>query len=308
MADKDDGEETASRGADWEVVSLTASAYAAAPGPKQVESQDDEKVVSVGGDKAETSDAVFMSSHFVFPPSQHENLPLESENTEISDEKRVEDAVSELVEEEGAKADTKDKGNLNVKNLSDSDEIPAINFTDEKFKDFEGSTALQGLNLAEKEESIYGTANFSSFHSSATMGASTTVDESRVLTEPEDYSDSALDSDTPHLPKHVDEDDYDGSGLPGAAWWKKRAASLYAHAKEANTFWSIFVAAAVMGIVIIGQQWQQERWQVLHYKWQFGINDEKMSRMLGPLSRFKDVIVGGNRRGSFIRGSASPER
>lgn len=41
----------------------------------------------------------------------------------------------------------------------------------------------------------------------------------------------------------------DGSGC-GVSY-----GDLYAHTKEKNTFWSIFVVAALMGIVTIGQQW-----------------------------------------------------
>ena len=77
MADNEEGEENTSRGAEWEVVSLTASTYAAAPGPEEVELKDDENGNTYGEDgAAETSRAMFMSGHFVFPPSLHENLPL----------------------------------------------------------------------------------------------------------------------------------------------------------------------------------------------------------------------------------------
>lgn len=65
-------------------VSLIASAYAAAPGPTEVEQEDDVRGNAYG--EAETSRASFMSDHFVFPPSQHENLPLEPEDGEIHEE------------------------------------------------------------------------------------------------------------------------------------------------------------------------------------------------------------------------------
>ncbi|KAI3703192.1 hypothetical protein L1987_73095 [Smallanthus sonchifolius] len=133
------------------------------------------------------------------------------------------------------------------------------------------------------------------------MGESNIDDEDRVLVESVESSGSSSGSNDPNFPKHTEEDNYDGSGLPYAAWWKKQVAALYAHAKETNTFWSIFIAAAVMGLVIIGQQWQQERWQVLHHRWRSGVYDEKFGRMVGPISRFKDAIVGGNRRGFSIR-------
>ncbi|CBI40392.3 unnamed protein product, partial [Vitis vinifera] len=242
MADNEEGEETTSRGNEWEVVSLTASAYAAAPGPKGIEMSDDGKSNTFKGNEAETSHAMFLSGHFVFPPSQHENLPLEPDDTEIHNEHGSEDVIPESnVEKEG--------------------------------------TALKGLNLVDKEPDIYSAAKFSSLHSEPTIGGSTTYDGNTVI------------------PDLVEP--------PELAWWKRRAASFYGHAKEANAFWSIFIAAAVMGLVILGQRWQHERWQVLQLKWQFGVNDEKMGRMLGPIIRLKDVIVGGNRRGSFIRGSST---
>ncbi|CAK9143829.1 unnamed protein product [Ilex paraguariensis] len=163
MADNEDREEITSRGNEWEVVSLTASTYAAAPGPKQ---NDDEKDTAVGENESETSHAMVMSGHFIFPPRQRE--------------------------EEGGISNTKEEENWNFKGLAESDDFSGIQFFDEK--------------------------------------------------------DSDVDSDISHFPKNSDEDKYDGSDLPCKAWWKRQASSLYAHAKEANTFWSIFVAAAVMGL------------------------------------------------------------
>ena len=86
--------------------------------------------------------------------------------------------------------------------------------------------------------------------------------------------DCYVDPDFPNFQKPIEGDKYDDADLPCEAWWKRHAFSVYAHAKEANTVWSIFLAAAVMGLVIIGHQWQHERWQVLRLRWQFDINDE----------------------------------
>ncbi|XP_020554467.1 ATG8-interacting protein 1 isoform X4 [Sesamum indicum] len=226
MADNEEGGEAAPRGNEWEVVSLTASAYAAAPGPQQVESINDNQ-------------------------------------------------------DDGGKSALKDEENVSIRELM-TDEFPGIQIFDDK--------------------------EFSSFHCESTIPKSDTVEEGGET----DYSlvpeDHGLDSGVSNFQKPDEGEKYDAGGLPCEAWWKRRAVSLYAHAKEANTFWSIFVAAAVMGLVIIGHHWQQERWQVLHLKWQFGISDERMGRVLGPISRFKDVIVGGHRRGSLVRGSTSTER
>lgn len=281
MADKEEGEGTTPKGADWEVVSLTASTYAAAPSPK-----DDQKSEVIDTDKSETSNTLFMSGHFVFPPNQHENLPLERENTEIGDD------MSESIKEEGEKSSAKEEDNWNINKLTESNDFHGIPFLDKKRSDFEDT----GLDLTGKDESIYNSATF--HYSEPNID-----DEDRVILESVDSSSS---SDVLNVSKNMEDDDYDdGSGIPYASWWKKHAASLYSHAKEANTFWSIFIAAAVMGLVIIGQQWQQERWQYLHHKWHSGVYDEKFGRMLGPISRIKEAVVGGNRRGFSIRGSST---
>lgn len=317
MADNnEEGKETTTRGNEWEVVSLTASAYAAAPGPEQIELNDNDKGnAPEEEDEAETSRVMFMSGHFVFPPSQHENLPVEPENIEIHNVQGIDDNVPELGADEGGRSDTKDEENWSIKGLAVPDEFPGIQFLDEKDNrlsihgtKFDEGTTLQGLDFIENEQSLHSASKFSSFHSETTMGGSTTYFDDAVIPGQIEPSEGDLDSDISQLPKPEKEDEYDSSALPCEAWWKRRAASLYAHAKETNAFWSIFIAAAVMGLVIIGQRWQQERWQVLQLKWQFNISDEKMGRMLGPISRFKDVIVGGSRRGSSIRGTSSTQR
>ncbi|XP_009629832.1 ATG8-interacting protein 1 isoform X1 [Nicotiana tomentosiformis] len=305
MASNEEGEETAPRGNEWEVVSLTQSAYAAAPGPKQVDPNDDNN--SSAEYVAETSQAMFMSGHFVFPPSQHENLPLEPDLNEICDEQGGEDAAPELVADEGGKSDIYE-GSTKTKGVS-TPGSHGIQFIDEKGNllfigaEFEEDAALQGLSLVDKEQSFLGTAKYCSYQSEEPMDLSATTEETNVHAEPVELFYQGLDSGISNLPKAKDEEDDDTSNLPCQAWWKRGAASLVAHAKDANAFWSIFIAAAVMGLVIIGQTWQQERWQVLQTKWQV-VHGERIGRMFGPLSRLKDVIVGGDRRGTFIRGSA----
>ncbi|CAN4109009.1 unnamed protein product [Withania somnifera] len=274
MESNEEGEETAPRGNEWEVVSLTQSAYAAARGPKQVDSNEDNSNAEY---VAETSQAMFMSGHFVFPPSQHENLPLERDVNEIHNEQGGDDATPELVANEGGKSDIYEGK-------------------------FEEDPALQHLSLVDKEQSIFGTANYSSYQSEEPMGLSATTEETSVLEEPIEPFHQGLESDKSNFRKTKDEDGYDTADLPCQAWWKRGAASLVAHAKDSNALWSIFIAAAVTGLVIIGQKWQQERWQLLQMKWQAGVHGERISRMFGPLSRLKDVIVGGDRRGTFIRG------
>lgn len=265
MASNEEVEETAPRGNEWEVVSLTASAYAAAPG-KQADLNDEHK--SSAEYEAETSDAMFMSGHFVFPPSQHENLPLEPENNEIQTEQFVKN--EEFVTEGDSTSDMKFEENMKVKGFGSS-AFPGIQIFDENGNilpisdaEFKEERAPHGLNLAERESILHSTAMPSSLHSEEYMAGSIIVEESSANNCPVQQG---TNSGVSNKNKHDDD-------LPCQAWWKRQAASLVAHAKEANTFWSIFVAAAVMGLVILGQQWQQERWQILQLKWQHGLNDE----------------------------------
>ncbi|CAN1237221.1 ATG8-interacting protein 2 [Linum grandiflorum] len=292
MADNEEGEESKTRGTDWEVVSLTASTYAAAPGPKEAEMKDDndDPMNEVG--ETETSSALFMSGHFVFPPSQHENLPLEPDYSEIMvDESAGKKVDSGYHLEEGNISGGKDDGTWSLKELNVSEDYPDVQFFDSG------------------EERIYIAAAFSSLHSETGLGGSTVYTETlgtREVNESVDQG-SHLPAEDSLSPDQATEGKYEGPELPCEAWWKRRAVSLYGQAKETNTFWSIFVAAAVMGLVILGQRWQQERWKVLQLKWQTTLNSEKSGRVLGPVSRLKDVIVGGHQRVSLVKGTSPNE-
>ncbi|KAJ9539217.1 hypothetical protein OSB04_031950 [Centaurea solstitialis] len=275
MADKEDIQATAPRGADWEVVSLTASAYAAAPSGDiaEVKLGKDGDVVDTDNNKVETSNALFMSGHFVLPPNHHENSPPDPENTEI--------VLGDQVQKDDANEEE------NIRKLTESDDFHGISFSSEKSD-----------VLAFSDADI-------TLHNEATMGALNVDDETSALDESVQSSDPVLVSSVSNIPKNTKEDGHGGSGMRSAAWWKKQAASLYAHAKETNTFWSIFAAAAVMGVLVIGRH---ERWQVLCHEWKSRIHDERMKMLAGPISRFKDAIVGGNRQDFSVRGSTSRER
>ncbi|KAI7758417.1 hypothetical protein M8C21_013105, partial [Ambrosia artemisiifolia] len=271
---------TAPRGADWEVVSLTASAYAASPGGSIPEVKHEEEGEVIEKDNVETSNALFMSGHFVYPPRQQENVPSEPEKTEI-----VENPAG------------KDDGSVSVKDLG---EIFESNSKDEENWDLRKLTEMgftENTSLG-KEGSIYDSPTLHSLHSEATMGALNLDDETSVVDESIYSSDPALGPVTPNIPSKEDKDD--GSGY--ADWLKKQAVCFYAHAKETNTLWSVIAAAAVMGIVIIGRKWHQEKWQVFRHEWNSRTHDEKIRMMAGPLARFKYAIIGGQQHDFSIGG------
>ncbi|KAF8087725.1 hypothetical protein N665_0570s0036 [Sinapis alba] len=256
MANKEDHHPPPPRGNEWEVVSLTSSAYAASPGPYNVESIDARKFDDHAYYGAETSRDLFMSDHFVFPPSQHEDLPLDDNDDEpVSQEEASKDVQGGLMMEEG-------------QGLSDE------HTTSRQYMESFGSE--HGLIDSEPSES-------------AEVGLDLHSDTAKDIVGPEKDAKKA---------RH---------DLPCEAWWRRRAVSMYIRTREANAMWSLFFAAAVTGLVVLGQRWQQERWQVLQLKWQSSISSEKLSRVLEPLSRLKGVIVRGNPQASLVRSGTSSE-
>ncbi|VVB13838.1 unnamed protein product [Arabis nemorensis] len=264
MAEKEVHEEHPPRGNEWEVVSLTSSAYAASPGPYNVESRDARKYDAYYG--AETSRDLYMSDHFVFPPSEHENLPID-----------------EPLEQE---KDGGEDSMLQGQGLSD------------KLRD---SSDEAGNN----QQSIYDESALGSSRHMKSFGSETDMYEQGLTdAEPNEYA--VGDSDTVTNPLKREKDA--NHNLPCEAWWRRRAISVYSRTREANAIWSLFFAAAVTGLVVLGQRWQQERWQILQLKWQSSISSEKLSRVLEPLSRLKDLIVrGSNPQASLVRSVSSSE-
>ncbi|KAF5180981.1 hypothetical protein FRX31_029430, partial [Thalictrum thalictroides] len=106
--------------------------------------------------------------------------------------------------------------------------------------------ALQVMNLIEEVQAIYISHKFSSLLDETDINGSAVRDEDLYSPEPNVSSNSNLDSsfDSVKSPGSIKGKPSKKSGLPCEAWWKRQAASFYAQAKEANTFWSVFVAAA----------------------------------------------------------------
>lgn len=262
-------------GHDWEVVSLTASTYAASPGPKVVKLADDDKSTVPSEDEPETSNALFMSRHFVFLPNREDNSSPEISTLNITEKQKGEDGFGQL-DAEVSRYRVKDETEWAFKDKTLSDEFPGMQFLSEKDNilpihntEFGEGKTVQDFGLVDKEQSLYD-ATFSSLHGDTAPGKDTITSD--MVETSEDHSDSS--SQTLHLSKAIEDDNLRGSNLPCGAWWKRRAASLFAQAKEANAFWSVFIAAAVMGFVILGHRWQHERWQALQLKWHVSISNE----------------------------------
>ncbi|XP_010426936.1 PREDICTED: ATG8-interacting protein 2-like [Camelina sativa] len=304
MADKDDASTRANN--DWEVVSLTASAYAASPGPKPLDLKHEDDVNKDAltppplHESAQTSHPLYMSRHFVFPPT-----PTSSVDDVLQTDTTTSDLLTEgpskkldfgfSVEQETGSALKKDGGDLSLKGLDLSDnDFAGLDFSEDK-----GGKTHDNNN-------IYKTAMTSLDDERAISGFEQQSEPVQEPTEPSASASSPSDDvSSSDLNPTTKDDKNDDDVPPCQAWWKRSAASLIAQAKETNTVWSIFIAAAVMGVVILGQHWQQERWQILQLKWESTIGNEKAGRLMGPISRLKQAFVGGGqRRDSFIRASS----
>uniref|UniRef100_A0A7N0UU15 ATG8-interacting protein 1 n=1 Tax=Kalanchoe fedtschenkoi TaxID=63787 RepID=A0A7N0UU15_KALFE len=303
MADNEELDAVTVRGNDWEVVSLTASAYAAAPGPKAVEQGIDDNSNVSGEVDGETSDSLFMSRHFAFPIT--ETLLSDADKSQMRKTDKDKDLVSDLVEE-GYKSAMKVEDDHCLTGFNLSDDFSELQLYDGKVDkqsicgaELEASETLLGLNLIENEEIPYAAAAYGSSHADAPVDEK--VDPPNLIGSSERGSDVPADVSELNYKK---EESSEESNLPCEAWWKRHAASLYAHAKETNTFWSIFIAAAVMGLVVLGHRWRKERRQILQVKWHVVVKEEKSGSVIQPVARLKDVILGGSRAHSLFRGAS----
>lgn len=270
-----EGEETSSRGVDWEVVSLTSSAYAAAPGIEETSLVGGSKDRDLDGDDSGYARAMFMSGHFVFPPSAHENLPLEPDINEILNRSPLENA--DIIQEEADITDRDGDKILTGRGLSKKDDLHDIRFSDMSERlsvsgvmPEEDMATLQGYKLDEEGRRMCNHPGFSSLHGETDEGGSVLFEEGNYSAASDDSSNKS----SSFSSKPINRSKYSGSGIPGESGWKRRAAALYAHAKDSGTLWSLCAAAALMGLVILGQRWHRERWQIHHFNPRFSINEE----------------------------------
>ncbi|KAJ4785082.1 mesoderm induction early response protein [Rhynchospora pubera] len=217
------------KGNDWEVVSLTASTYAAAPGPQKptMLPSEDRKLDTSYTTKQyefESPSSMFMSGHFLLPKEKEIDESSKFEETETS--KAKEDDLQ--------------------KSLSMSS----------GFESHVGSIAEESENPE--------------------------MDEQKSDVE--------------------QEEDNQTKGLEREGWWKKQALTVYKNMKEATTLWSVFWAAALVGIAIVGQRWQREKLQIQQLKLQFRINNERISCMVVP---FRSASLTGNAHNHLVHDYAT---
>ncbi|CAM8977445.1 hypothetical protein QQ045_030237 [Rhodiola kirilowii] len=294
-------EEITPRGNDWEVVSLTASAYASAPGPIPVEEIVGDEGSVYGEDKVEASQAMFMSGHFV-PEKQPKDMPIESEvdHSQVPVGHKFDELASlETSDEIGGWVDNDD----GIKGLAITDDN-----LETKVIGGQGSATGTGSaevqrSMVEPDQSIYDSAEETIVVGASSSDVKTMLPE---LTGPSEEATADRPADDTSTKKLKDKNKA-RSGVPCGPWWRRQAVSLYDHVKDVNPLWSIVIAAAVMGLAVIGKRWQQQKSQVSQLNLQLFPKEEKSSKVLGPISRLKEAFVNGDHGSPSVRNNFSGE-
>ncbi|CAM8974464.1 unnamed protein product [Rhodiola kirilowii] len=289
-------EEITPRGNDWEVVSLTASAYASAPGPIPVEEIVGDEGSVYGEDKVDASQTMFMSGQFV-PEKQPKDMPIESE---VPVGHKFDELASLETSDEIGGWDDKDDGIKGLAITDDNLETKVIG--GQGSATGTGSAEVQ-RSMVEPDQSIYDSAGKTNVVGASSSDVITMLPE---LTGPSEEATADRPADDTSTKKLKDKNKA-RSGVPCEPWWKRQAVSLYDHVKDVNPLWSIVIAAAVMGLAVIGKRWQQQKSQVSQLNLQFFPKEEKSSKVLDPISRLKEAFVNGDHGSPSVRNNFSGE-
>lgn len=221
---------------DWEMVSLTSSTCA----------ENGSNGVCSEGLEGLDSDT------FIFPPSRHEGLPIESQD------------------HYGMENPLLGSGNLSENNAENEEEAPLAG------PEFEPQTA------EEENSRNFDESRDSDVDREGNRGSKA---EENMELKHEGFGNEGW------VEGGFGDEDFRGDG-----WWKRQAASL----GQSNTLWSIAVATALLGIVFLGQRWQNERWNNKQLRLQLCAKDEKISELLNQVSRLKEV-ASGRRKVTVVR-------
>lgn len=250
-------EQASPRGNDWEVVQLTASAYAAAPAPRKPEPSDEAEAKRYGAKGDDLAAGLLMSGHFSVSQSEVESLLVGADTKEPPPKDKEEPCEhTKLLE----------------------DDVPTIPFDDGK--------ALKGMGLVGEEPAGFSSPVYSSITESrsekrseepTTLHSLNPVTGSTKVVSPDEQSEPAAGSGS-------------GSG-PREAWWKKQLLSLYRNAKESKHLWPIVATtAALVGLAYLGRRWHKGRLQFQLLKISPSTNNEVNCEILHYKGKLHYVV------------------
>ncbi|XP_037449065.1 ATG8-interacting protein 1-like isoform X1 [Triticum dicoccoides] len=296
--------QTSPRGNDWEVVQLTASNYASAPGPARSEPEpfDEESEGHVYGTKGDDSAAaaLLMSGHFSVPQNEAENLLMGADTSiERQEARGSQYAVSDMGDDDDREEDRQEKLKHDGLDRTPSfDKGKSLSSVDMEPDD--GSELHRGSPVG-KDPVAFSSSGYSATDAEkeATQSAKEKTEENTTLQNVDPVTDSS------NVVASGEESKPDGSGAPRNAWWQKQLILLYRSAKESNKLWPIVVAAAaLMGMAYFRRRWQKGKLQLQQVKLQPASSKERINQATVPLNRIKDILVAGNHPSPAAHGNA----
>lgn len=262
--DQSGTDQTSPRGNDWEVVQLTASAYAAAPPPNRPEPSEEAEAKKYGtkGDD-DPAAALLVSGHFSVSQSEVENLLIGADSKEPQKELCTQDALSNEGDDEKYQESCKHKLEDDLASIPSLDKGENVSLGDMEFDD---GKALQGMSLIGEEPVGFSSPIYTSIE--AHKDSSRSAMESRNEKKTEEATLHIVNplTGSSKVDLSGEQNKPDGSG-PRDAWWKKQLLSLYKNAKESNNFWPIVAAAAALvGLAYFGRRWHKGKLQLQQVK------------------------------------------
>ncbi|EAZ03885.1 hypothetical protein OsI_26019 [Oryza sativa Indica Group] len=197
----------------------------------------------VGNSQEGLFPGLFISDGFVFPPSEHENLPIESDL-------------------DGSNNNNNGQESSCAGNIYEGCNEPA--------KEVDGRSLSVSGDLHSANE--------------------TTIPN---LEPPEIHAEQVKDNATIKC------------DLPCEGWLKRKSNCLSHRMKGVTTVCTIVAAGALMGFVIIGQRWQQDKLHLHHF--QFNIGTEGGNRIVGIFSRCKDALPSSQQLKSLLPTRVLPQ-
>lgn len=252
---------------EWDMTSLTSPPYTLPLFERGFDSVYVPTYGNVSNSQQGPFPGLFTSDDFVFPPSEHENLPIESKLNGLN------------TNTEGTCVGNFVKGGNEPHQVVD--DKPHQEVDDKTQQKVDDKSQRQGD--ANSDENLFVGSDLLSANE-------TTSSESKLSDIHADQEKTIMCS---------------KSDLPCEGWWQRKSTRVFHHIKGVTTV-SIVAAGALVGFVIMGQRWQQDRLYL--HQFQFSVSGESMNRMMGLFSRLKDGLPGSQQLRSMLPTRVFPQQ
>ncbi|KAL6611186.1 hypothetical protein ACP70R_039114 [Stipagrostis hirtigluma subsp. patula] len=247
MADDSKVTEVSSVADGWDILSLTSSVYTSPLFRREFDPINLPGYGDMSTGHEGANPGVFMSDVFVFPPSAHENLPIEPDLDELDTNNNGTEGSSAGNNDDQCHVAPEEVDGTSDENLSVSSDLPSANET--------------------------------------TLPDSTPQE---ICAEQEEHHATCK------------------SDLSCEGWWKRKSTYLFHHIKGVTTVCSVVAAGAVVGFVVMGQRWQQDKWHL--HQFHLSVSNESMGRVIGLFSRLKDGLPGTQQLRSMLPTRVLPQQ